>query len=106
MGVQMSRPKKLTQNQIDLLLKARHDENMSYRELSKKFGIVRSTAWMYVKAHTLSNEPNTHTKDNNSKDENVQKTVFTPSERFVKSQEKQLSDEKIRFLNFLKETRV
>ena len=102
----MSRPKKLTQNQIDLLQKARHDEGMSYRELAKKFGIVRSTAWRYVQSQTLSNEPNTHANDNNNKDENVQKTVFTPSERFVKAQEKQLSDENKRILKFLRENRI
>ena len=102
----MSRPKKLTQNQVDLLLKARHDENMSYRELAKKFGIVRSTAWRYVQANALSNEPKVNTNDNNNKDVNVQKTAFTPSERFVKAQEKQLSDENKRILKFLKENRI
>ena len=102
----MSRPKKLTQKQIDLLLKARLDESMSYRELAKKFGIVRSTAWRYVQENALTNEPKTHTNDNNNKNEGVQNTVFTPSERFVKAQEKQLSDEKNRILKFLRENRV
>ena len=101
----MSRPKKLTQNQVDLLLKARHEERKSYRTLAKEFGIVRSTAWRYVQANAFSNEPKVNTNDNN-KDENVQKTVFTPSERFVKAQEKQLSDENKRILKFLKENRV
>ena len=102
----MSRPKKLTQNQIDLLLKARHEEGKSYRAIAREFGIVRSTAWRYVQANALPDEPEANTNDNNDKDENVQKTTFSPSERFVKAQEQQLSDEKRRILNFLKETRV
>ena len=102
----MSRQKKLTKNQVELLLKARHKKGKSYRTLAKEFGIARSTAWRYVQAHVLSDEPKANTNENNNKDESVKTTAFTPSERFVKAQEKHLNDEKRRFLNFLKETRV